>query len=289
MNALVLKSVRFSVTMLVLAAAGFVGWNLWDYYMREPWTRDGRVRADVIGVAPDVSGMVSQVLVVDNQEVRKGDVLFRIDSARFALALRQAQAVVDSSRAVLEQAKRDVARYEHLAEDVVTRQKQEQVRTTAAQAQAALHKAEADRDLAQLNLQRSEVKAPVSGVVTNFSLQPGDYTSAGLAVTALVDDQSFYVAGYFEETKLARIRIGAPVRIHLMGGGELRGHVQSIAAGIEDRERSDGLLANVNPTFTWVRLAQRIPVRVALDEVPEGTSLVAGRTATVTVLQGKLG
>ncbi|WP_159716278.1 efflux RND transporter periplasmic adaptor subunit [Geminicoccus flavidas] len=279
------RATQVLVTLLVVAAAAFVGWQLWDYYMRAPWTRDGRVRADVVGVAPDVSGMVAEVLVRDNEKVAQGQVLFRLDRARFALALRQAEAALASSQAALDQAQRDVERYGHLAEDIVARQKQEQVATTAAQARAALRLAEADRDLAALNLARSEIRAPVAGVITNLTLRPGDYVTAGQAVTALVDDASFHVAGYFEETKLARIRVGDRVEVQLMGGGvPLGGRIESIAAGIEDRERSDGLLANVNPTFAWVRLAQRVPVRVALDPLPDGTRLVAGQTATVSVL-----
>ncbi|HWL70651.1 MAG TPA: HlyD family secretion protein [Geminicoccus sp.] len=285
MSRYLVRTSQVLVTLLVLAAAAFVGWQLWDYYMRAPWTRDGRVRADVVGVAPDVSGMVAEVLVRDNEKVVQGQVLFRLDQARFALALRQSEAAVANSQAALDQAQRDVERYGYLAEDVVARQKQEQVATTAAQAQAALRLAEADRDLAALNLTRSEIRAPVAGVITNLTLRPGDYVTAGKAVTALVDDASFYVAGYFEETKLARIRVGDRVEVRLMGGGTvLGGRIESIAAGIEDRERSDGLLANVNPTFAWVRLAQRVPVRVALDPLPEGTRLVAGQTATVSVL-----
>ena len=107
--------------------------------------------------------------------------------------------------------------------------------------------------------------------MTNLDLRPGAYATAGRPVFALVDRQSLHVQGYFEETKLGRIAVGAPVRVRLIGETQwLEGHVDSIAAGIEDRERggSSNLLANVNPTFNWVRLAQRIPVRVQLDGVP---------------------
>ncbi|MET0907480.1 MAG: HlyD family efflux transporter periplasmic adaptor subunit, partial [Tardiphaga sp.] len=145
----------------------------------------------------------------------------------------------------------------------------------------------ADQAVAQLNLDRSEVHAPVSGVISNMDLRPGTYVTAGKGVMALVDTSSLRVDGYFEETKLARIHPGDPVRIRLMGDSkDLTGRVESIAAGIEDRDRGQGsnLLANVTPTFSWVRLAQRVPVRIALDAVPDGTTLIAGRTATVEVL-----
>lgn len=276
---------RVALTLAVLAGAVLTGRGLWRHYQEEPWTRDARVRADVVGIAPDVSGLVSEILVRDNATVHRGDLLFRIDGERFAIALRQAEAAVDGRRAALEQAQRDVRRYEQI-QDVVSRQRAEQARLAAEQAEAALAQGIADQRLAALNLERSEVRASVNGTVTNLALHPGDYVPAGKAVLALVDADSLRVEGYFEETKLPRIHLGDPVAISLMGqSGTLTGHVQSIAAAIEDRERSGGtgLLANINPTFTWVRLAQRVPVRIALNDVPEGMRLVAGLTATVEV------
>jgi multidrug resistance efflux pump len=281
---------RLLVTLVTVAVAIFVGWQLWLYYMDAPWTRDGRVRADVVAVAPDVSGLVTEVMVHDNQEVNAGDVLFRIDRDRFALALRQALANVAGRKASLDLANADLRRYQQLSDNVVSREKLEQVQATQQQAQAAYDQALADQDVAQLNLARSEVKASVPGTVTNVDLRPGAYVSAGHGVMALVDRDSIHVDGYFEETKLPRIRMGDPVRVHLMGQNlDLTGHVESIATGIEDRERSEGanLLANVNPSFTWVRLAQRVPVRVKLDPVPDGVQLIAGRTATVEVNPGE--
>ena len=284
------QAVRVGVTLIVVVLAGLTGWELWRYYMEEPWTRDGRVRAEVVGIAPDVSGLVDEVLVRDNQPVRRGDVLFRIDRDRFALALQQAEAVLSSRHASLLQAQRDQQRYTRLDQSAVSIQRQEQAVTDAQVAEAAWHQAMADRNVAQLNLERSEVKAPVNGFVTNLELRPGDYLSAGKAALALVDSDSFHVAGYFEETKLPRIRPGDRATVRVMGEtGVIEGHVDSIATGITDRERTDSpdLLANVNPTFSWVRLAQRVPVRVAIDRVPEGLRLISGRTATVAVLPGE--
>ncbi|MDR6955149.1 RND family efflux transporter MFP subunit [Ancylobacter sp. 3268] len=280
-------AIRVAVTLVLVLAALGAGHELWAHYMDDPWTRDAKVRADVVGVAPDVSGFVSDVLVQDNQAVKKGDVLFRIDRARFAIALEQAEAVVDGRKATLDQAVRDRERYEQL-KDVVSEQKTEQMRMSEAEAAASYRQALADRELAKLNLERTEVKAPVNGTIANLSLRPGDYVTAGTAKVALVDTDSLRIEGYFEETKLARIRVGAPVSIRLMGqAAPLRGHVESIATGIEDRERTvgNGLLANINPTFSWVRLAQRVPVRIVLDETPNGVQLVAGLTATVSVLE----
>jgi RND family efflux transporter MFP subunit len=277
--------VRLTVTLAILVAALAAGRELWGHYMDDPWTRDAKVRADIVGVAPDVSGFVSEVLVEDNKPVKKGDVLFRIDRARFTIALEQAEAALEGRKATLDQATRDRTRYEQL-KDVASQQKIEQMRAGEAEAQAAYRQAMADRDLARLNLDRSEVKASVNGVITNLSLRPGDYVNAGQAEVALVDTDSLRVEGYFEETKLSRIKVGNPVSIKLMGqSAVLAGHVESIAAGIEDRERTvgNGLLANINPTFNWVRLAQRVPVRIAFDTVPDDARLVAGLTATVAV------
>jgi RND family efflux transporter MFP subunit len=278
---------RVLTTLAVAAVAITLASSLWTYYMDAPWTRDGRVRADIVNVAPDVSGLVSEVSVRDNQQVRHGDVLFSIDRTRFKLALDQAQAVVDSRRASLRRATLDMERYNALIDSAAaSRQKQEQAAADAQIAAAQLQQALADLDLAKLNLERSTVRASVDGAITNFSLQPGQYVSVGKGVAALVVTGSLHVEGYFEETRLARIRIGDAVSIHLMGEPcSLRGHVDSIAIGTEDRERSEGsgMLANVNPTFSWVRLAQRIPVRVALDSVPRDVRLIAGRTATVEV------
>lgn len=278
---------RFALTALAVVAALVVGRYLWAYYMDAPWTRDGRVRADVVTVAPDVSGFATEILVRDNQAVQRGDVLLRIDRARFALALQQADAVVAGRKATLEQADLDLKRYNDLTTAAVSQQKKEQVVATQLLAQASYDQAVADRGIAQLNLDRSEIRAPVSGRISNMDLQPGTYVSAGKGVMALVDTSSLRVDGYFEETKLARIHPGDPVRIRLMGDSKyLTGRVESIAAGIEDRDRGQGsnLLANVTPTFSWVRLAQRVPVRIALDAIPEDATLVAGRTATVEVL-----
>ncbi|MGN6778025.1 efflux RND transporter periplasmic adaptor subunit [Rhizobium sp.] len=283
MNALKLIG-RVAVTLIFVIAAVYVGRHLWGHYMDEPWTRDARLRADVVGIAPDVSGLVSEVLVKDNQTVTKGDVLFRVDRDRFAIALEQADAALASSKAALEQAQRESARQARLG-DAASLQQKEQALTTVQQDEAAVRQAIANRELAQLNLDRSEVRATVNGTISNLSLRPGDYVSAGTAKVALIDSDSLRVEGYFEETKLPRIHVGDEVYIHLMGQAEkLTGHVESIAYGIEDRERTSGsLLANITPTFSWVRLAQRVPVRIALDKVPDGTKLIAGLTATVEV------
>ena len=277
---------RFGVTAVVVAIAGVIAWQLWLYYMVSPWTRDGRVRADVVPVAADVSGLVSDVFVHDNQVVKQGDPLFRIDQKRFELALQQAKAEVASRQATLDQNKRDLARSKALTSVVVTAQKVEQDQQTVDVSTAALDQANANLNIAKLNLERSTVTAPVNGIVTNFGLLPGKYVNAGAPILAIIDSDTFRVEGYFEETKLRGVHVGDKATVRLLGDSRiLTGHVESIASGIEDQSRgtSNDLLASVNPTFNWVRLAQRVPVRIKLDELPEDSRLVTGRTATVYI------
>src|SRR5258708_31695758 len=273
MKAVVNSLRRLAPTGVMVLAALWAGYKLWDYYFEAPWTRDGHVRADVVPVAPDVSGFVTDVLVKDNQQVQRGDVLFRIDRARYEIALKQAEAVLLGKGATLEQANADLTRSSALTPAVVvSKQKMDQVIATQGSAQAAHDQAAADLSLAKLNLERSEVRASVNGGVTNMELRPGTYLTPGKGVMALLDSDTRHVQGYFEETKLLRIHIGDSVNVRLMGSDHaLLGRVESVAAGIEDRDRSAGatLLANVNPTFSWVRLAQRVPVRIALDQPAE--------------------
>jgi multidrug resistance efflux pump len=280
---------RGVLTLLIVAVAVVAAHSLWTYYQEAPWTRDGRVRADVVTIAPDVSGLVAEVLVHDNQVVKRGDILFRIDPDRFQLAVQEADAAAANLKAQFDETVREASRTEKLNELSVSRETQEQRVAKAEAAAAAYRQAEVDRAVAELNLKRSAVISPVDGTVTNVNLEPGDYVTAGKAVMALVDRATLRVEGYFEETKLPRIQIGDRVEVQLMGEPRrLTGHVESIAAGIADRERSDSsdLLANINPTFNWVRLAQRVPVRVKLDTVPADVRLVVGRTATVVIEPG---
>jgi RND family efflux transporter MFP subunit len=262
---------------------------LWRHYERRPWTRDGRVRADVVRVTPDIGGLVTEVDVHDNQPVQAGQLLFVIDKPRYSLAVAQAQASIASAQATLGQAQRTVKRDLALG-DLVATETHEQNVAAVATAHAALDEARTALDGARLNLARTQVKASVNGVVTNLDLHPGDYVAAGQQAMALLDTDSIRVEGYFEETKLPLIRIGAPATVRLMGDSRpLYGRVESIAAGINDTTRSNSgnLLPSVDATFTWVRLAQRIPVRIRLTNVPRGIRLVSGRTATVTIQPGR--
>ncbi|WP_454753147.1 HlyD family efflux transporter periplasmic adaptor subunit [Cupriavidus necator] len=259
-----------AVTLAAVAAAALTAWQLWRYYTEAPWTRDGHVRADVVQVAPDVSGLVTAVLIGDNARVQRGQVLFVVDQDRFTLALRQAQALAASTRAALVQARRTRAG----AAD------------TVAAAQARVEEADAAVEVARLNLARCRVTSPVDGYVSDRLPRAGDFATRGKPALSVVASGSQYVEGYFEETKLPAIRVGSAAEVHIMGQrAPLRGHVQSIAPGIEDQDRSSGpnLLPSVSPTFNWVRLAQRIPVRIALDQVPPGVQLIVGQTASVRI------
>jgi len=276
------------LTLLAVVIAVLVLRPLWVHYMDEPWTRDAHVGADVVQVAPDVSGPVEAVAVGDNEPVTQGQVLFVVDRARYRIALAQARAALAERQATVAQLQREIRRDRSL-QDLVAAEDAEVRRSRLQAAQAAQSTAQAAVALAELNLERTEVRAPSAGRVTDRTVRVGDYVAAGKPVLAVLDTRSFRIDGYFEETRLQGVRPGQAVDIRLMGESRpLHGHVHSIAAGIEDRYRSEGtqLLPNVNPAFDWVRLAQRIPVRIAIDEMPGDLSLIAGRTATVTIHTG---
>ncbi|MGP9823224.1 efflux RND transporter periplasmic adaptor subunit [Ectopseudomonas khazarica] len=278
------STIRVGITLAMVAAAIFAGSWIWQHYMYSPWTRDARVRADVVTIAPDVSGWVLELEVRDNQQVKAGDLLMTIDRDRYQAAVEKAQAVVDIRRQQLSLREHEALRRSRLGAKAISAELLDNAKISAEMARGEYREAQADLRIAELNLARSEVRAPRDGQVTNLVLAQGNYVKAGQAVMALVDTQSFYVQAYFEETKLPRIQVGAPVEVWLMGGtDEIRGEVESISRGITDRNASpDGqLLADVEPTFNWVRLAQRIPVRIKLTSLPEDIALSAGMTASV--------
>jgi RND family efflux transporter MFP subunit len=277
---------RWVGTLVLVAISVLLLTWLWQRYETDPWTRDGRVRAEIVRITPDVTGLVTSVAVVDNQLVEKGDLLFVLDRPRYELALRKAQASVASAQAMLGQARREASRDIALG-DLVAKETHEQNLARVQTAEAAVAEAVSQMNEAKLNLQRTNVRASVRGYITNLDLHAGDYLAAGHQAMALLDADSLRVEGYFEETKLLQIHVGDKVMVKLMGDdAELTGRVDSISAGINDATRSDSVnkLPNVNPTFAWVRLAQRIPVRVKLDKLPTDVRLIAGRTATVTIL-----
>ena len=283
-------AVRVLLTLVVLAAAGFLGYDMVQYYLYSPWTRDARVRADVVTVAPDVSGYVTDLRVRSDQFVKKGDILFVIDQERYRLALADAEATVAARLAQHQMLRDQFERRSKLTLKLsITPEVLDNARRQAEQALASYKQSIASRDIAALNLKRTEVRASVNGFVTNLNLTQGNYATQGKAVLALIDSDSYRVDAYFEETKIPQIKAGSTVDIRLMdGSATLQGRVESIARGITDQDNKDGpeLLANVNPTFTWVRLAQRIPVRVRITDVPPDVLLSAGMTCTVVLKEG---
>lgn len=304
------------LTLTVLALAVVLGWFAWDYYTRAPWTRDARVRADVVTLSAEVAGRIIELPVQDNQFVRQGDLLLQIDPARYELAvlhavravevaraaLGQSQAAIVANEAQLKQRRSEEQRRRKLQSlSAISAEEWEKAGTDVAVAQADLLREQSNLGLAQANVQlaeatlqqarldleRTRVSAPVSGFVTNLLTRQGDYAQPGMPLLALVDSSSFHVSGYFEETKLPKIKVGSRARIALMSGEVLDGTVESIAYAITDRENQPGnrLLANVNPSYTWVKLAQRIPVRLRLERSADAPPLRAGTTATVTILE----
>lgn len=284
------KLLRFVITFSVVSLAVFLGILLWDNYMNSAWTRDGRVRADVVMVAPDVGGLVSRVAVVDNQFVHKGDLLYQIDDVRFHHALSAAEAIAQTRKAEYEMKKHQSARRSAADNETVSAENRDDALYDAEVARAKYEEAEALVETEKLNVERSAVRAPCDGWVSNLLLRKGDYVQTGEKRMAIITQGSFWVYGYFEEHKLSLIHVGDKAEMKMLGTKfVVKGHVESIARGISDRDNTtDGrLLANVNPIFTWVRLAQRIPVRIHIDSIPKGMEISAGMTCSVSILPSK--
>jgi RND family efflux transporter MFP subunit len=276
--------IRFVCTITIFAASIFIGKALWNRYMNSPWTRDGKVRAEVVNVAADVSGIVVRVAVKDNQLVHKGDLLFTVDRERYALALSQANARLAARKAEMVLKVQEADRRAKLDGIVVSTENRENARSQADSAEALYQEAVVAVDTAKLNLDRTQVRAPVDGYISNLNIHNGDFATAGVAKLAVIDKNSFWVYGYFEETKLRLLHLGDPVEIQLLGSAPaLMGHIESMSNGISDHDNPAGreLLSDVNPIFNWVRLAQRVPVRIKIDQLPKDVQLVAGTTCTV--------
>jgi multidrug resistance efflux pump len=275
------------VTLGTVAVAALFAWAMWQAYMAAPWTRDGTVRSYVVTMAPEVAGRIVKLPVADNQFVHKGDDLFEIDPADYRIALEQAQARAQRDGAALDYARANQDRQARLAkEGWASTNVYQETTSTLHQSEGIVALDKAAIAKAQLNLSRTVIRSPVDGYVTNLLAQLGDYASVGQKLISVVDTDSFWVDGYFEETSLGRIHQGDPATVKLMGYSQLvRGHVGGVARGINipNAQPDRAGLASVNPIFTWVRLAQRVPVRIHLDQVPDGVLLVAGMTGTVQI------
>ena len=280
------NTLRYFSTVIVCAIAITAGWWAWNYYMQSPWTRDGKVRAELVNITPEVSGKIIKVNISDNQQVKHGDLLFALDPTPFEIALSNANAAIAKAESDLAKANHEATRRGNLPRNVISAEDLDEAQLNAQAMKANYKSAQSNLEQAQWNLHHTNIYAPVSGFITNLQTRVGNYASIGSPLVALIDINSFYVMGYFEETKLKHINIGNNVDITLYNGNiPLQGRVESIGRAIYDQsvESSDNMLLNVKPNVPWVRLAQRVPIRIKLENIPKDVLLVAGTTCTISV------
>jgi multidrug resistance efflux pump len=281
-----IRIIPLLITLATTGCAVVFGSAMWNAYMGAPWTRDGTVRTYVVTMAPEVAGRIVELPVVDNQFVHKGDLLLAIDPTNYKIALQLADAAVAQAQATADNAQREAERRRKLDDLSVSVEQKQVFDANAVAAQAQYQQAVANRDQAKVNLERTQIRSPVNGWVTNLLTQLGDYATVGRNEISIVDSDSFWVDAYFEETQLASMQEGDPAQIKLMSYRQIvRGKVSSVARSINvsNAQPNQQGLATVNPIFTWVRLAQRVPVHIRIDQIPTGVRLVGGMTATVQV------
>ncbi|WP_419964463.1 p-hydroxybenzoic acid efflux pump subunit AaeA [Pantoea vagans] len=285
MKALIRKIARYAITILLVIIAVVIIFRAWVFYTESPWTRDARFAADVVAISPDVTGLITEVPVHDNQLVKKGDTLFVVDRPRYQKALDQAQADVEYYQALVSEKRREAGRRNQLGTSAMSREAIEQSNNDLQTSEHQLAKAVATRDLAKIDLERTTVKAPSDGWVTNLNVYQGEFITRGSVAVALVQQHSFYVLAYLEETKLHGVEKGFRAEVTPLGSNiVLRGTVDSVAAGVTNSSSSVDSkgMATVDSNLEWVRLAQRVPVRIRLDQQP-GNRFPAGTTATVVI------
>ncbi|MEB7885319.1 HlyD family secretion protein [Serratia fonticola] len=282
------KTLKYFSTVIVCAIALCAGWWLWNYYMQSPWTRDGKVRAELVNITPEVSGRLEKILVHDNQFVTAGSLIFSIDPVPYQIALDNAEATLAKAQADMAKADHEASRRRSLPRNVISSEDLDESNLAAASMKASYKAAQANLEQAKWNLSKTQIYAPTDGYITNLQARVGNYATAGTPLVALVDTHSFYVLGYFEETKLRHIREGRKADIVLYNGNiRLQGVVESIGRAIYDQsaDSSSDLLMDVKPNVPWVRLAQRVPVRIKLIDIPADLTLVAGTTCTISIHQ----
>jgi RND family efflux transporter MFP subunit len=280
------ETFKMAATLLILVLAVLAALVIWDSYVTAPWTRDGSVRVQVASIAPQVSGQITEVRVVDNQYVHQGDVLYVINPFDFQVALDTGKAQLREKAADLQVKQLQAERRQHLSNLATTPEEQQIFVGNATQARAAFDAAQQQLAQADINLQRTQVRSPVNGYVTNLLMRVGDYAHAGTNNISVIDADSYWIDGYFEETKMAHVCVGDRAEAVLMGYRDpIVGRVQSVTRGISVSNAAPSTqgLPNVDPVYTWVRLAQRVPVRIRITDVPAGIPLVSGMTATVTI------
>jgi multidrug resistance efflux pump len=288
--------IKYLTTGLVVAIAALIGYSMYSDYVTNPWTRDGQVQAQVVQIAPRVSGPIIELPLVDNQQVRAGDILFRIDPRTYAAAVAQYEAQLLYDKAVLAETIDEEKRGRKIRAKNPGAISVEELNLRINKRKAAeanIKLAEAELDNAQLDLEFCEVRAPVDGFVTNLKLRLGSQVVANTPALALVDANSFWVYGFFRENYVADIAAGDRAVVTLMTYPDqpFKGTVESLGWGIaqQDGSTSYDLLPTISPTFEWIRLAQRVPVVVKIDSLPDGIKLRVGTTASVLVLPGTAG
>ncbi|MBK0000647.1 HlyD family secretion protein [Erwinia sp. S38] len=281
-----LNSIKYFSTLIVFTAALCAAWWLWNYYMQSPWTRDGKVRAELVNITPQVSGRIMHLYVKDNQFVTKGTKLFSLDDDPYRIAVTTAESQLAKAQSDLVKAQHEAHRRQDLPRNVISAEDLDEANLAVKSMAASEKTAQSQLDRARWELSQTNVYAPVDGWINNLVTRVGDYASSGSPLFVLVDSHSFYVMGYFEETKLRHIRPGAKARLRLYSDDrELGGEVESIGRAIYDQsvETDSGLVPDIKPNVPWVRLAQRVPVRIRLTDLPADLPLVAGTTVTISL------
>ncbi|HID4043680.1 p-hydroxybenzoic acid efflux pump subunit AaeA [Pluralibacter gergoviae] len=285
MKALIRKFSRTAITVILVILAFIAIFHAWVYYTESPWTRDARFSADVVAIAPDVSGLITEVDVKDNQLVKKGQTLFIIDRPRYQKALAEAEADVAYYQALADEKRREAGRRNKIGAVALSREEVDQANSNLQTVEHQLARAQATRDLARLDLERTVIRAPSDGWITNLNVYGGEFITRGSTAVALVKKGTFYVTAYMEETKLEGVRPGYRAEITPLGSTRvLKGTVDSIASGVTNASSTVDAkgMATVDSNLEWVRLAQRVPVRIHLDKQTDNL-WPAGTTATVIV------
>ena len=325
-----------SLRLLIVAAAALSAIGVWKNLEHFPRTEDAEVRANTVGVAPQVGGTITALHVVDNQEVKRGDLLFELDARPFEAEVARAKARLELVRMEVKALGDEIAaadaslgdrsaraayaasHYERLkpllegkftSADRVQRAQSEAESATAlvkeSQAAAArarnnlgdfegrntrIDEARATLRDAELRASYGKVYAPCDGYVTNLQISPGAYAATGEQIFSIVDSSVWFALANFRETDLGRIRPGQTARVFLMAhrSEPLTGIVQGISRAVypltapsRATAGGQGILSKVDPTFDFIQLAQRFPVRIILQGKPRTDWRMGGRAAVL--------
>ncbi|MBK2025180.1 efflux RND transporter periplasmic adaptor subunit [Francisella philomiragia] len=280
------KRTKFILTIVVVFIGLLSLYSIWEFYLYSPWTRDGRIRAHVVTIAPDVSGFIVSLDVKDNQFINKGDILLKIDRSRYGPELESAKAKAIQAKVALEKSVEEYSRRQKLiANKSISKEELANYKIATELKEAEYKEALANQKIAQVNFDRTTIYAPVSGYITNTNIRQGNYAKKSVTLLSIVESDSFYVTGYFEETKIPKIKIEAPAKITLMSGIVLRGKVESIGRGVADKNTTVNSLSlpEIQQTYDWIRLAKRIPVNIKLTYIPNNVVLSAGMNSTISI------